>query len=142
MCTCVACAHPNWNLIPFLRYNRKGQAEQEPLKTKQARNLTSSTFTRVAQQHHHECLSQRSLFQESHAQLSDMLFADQDTTLTCHSSRIPCVRAMFQRLLCYNRKSEIEHKPLKTIGNVYMVCMPVVLRNHKLSMGLGRQMLL
>ena len=42
----------------FLCYNRKGEAEQEPLKTKQATNLRSSTFTGMAQQHHYESLSQ------------------------------------------------------------------------------------
>ena len=37
--------------------NRKGEVQQ-PLKTEQARNLTVFTFTRMAQQHHHESLSQ------------------------------------------------------------------------------------
>ena len=35
--------------------------KQEPLKTKRARNLKSSTFTRMAQQHHHKWPSQMAL---------------------------------------------------------------------------------
>ena len=35
-----------------------GEIEHKPLKTKQASNLEASTFTRVAQQHHHESLFQ------------------------------------------------------------------------------------
>ena len=42
---------------PFLCYNRKAEVDQEPQKTKQARNLKSSTFTRMAQHHYHESLS-------------------------------------------------------------------------------------
>ena len=38
--------------------NNKGELEQEPLKTKQARNLKASMFTGMAQQHHDESLSQ------------------------------------------------------------------------------------
>ena len=47
--------------LPFLCYNRKAEVEQEPQKTKLARNLKSSPLTRIAQQHHHESLSQRIL---------------------------------------------------------------------------------
>ena len=43
---------------PLLCHNRKAEVEQELQKTKQARNLKSSNFTRMAQQHHHEGLSQ------------------------------------------------------------------------------------
>ena len=39
---------------PILCFNRKGEVEQEPLKTKQARSRKSFTFTGMAQQHHHE----------------------------------------------------------------------------------------
>ena len=38
------------SFVPFLCYNRKAEVEQEPQKTKKARNLKSSTFTRMAQQ--------------------------------------------------------------------------------------------
>ena len=42
-----------------LCYNRKGEVERQPLKANQARNLKSSTFTRMTQQHQHNSLSQR-----------------------------------------------------------------------------------
>ena len=42
----------------FSSYNRKGEVERERLKTKQARNNKSSTFTQMAHQHHYESLSQ------------------------------------------------------------------------------------
>ena len=42
------------SLESFPCYNRKAEVEQEPQTTKQARNLKSSTFTRMAQQHHHD----------------------------------------------------------------------------------------
>ena len=45
-------------VYPLLCYNRKAEVEQEPQKKKQVRNLESPTFTRMAQQHHHESLSQ------------------------------------------------------------------------------------
>ena len=43
---------------PFMCYNRKAEVEQEPQKIKQGRNLKSCAFTRMAQQHHQESLSQ------------------------------------------------------------------------------------
>ena len=42
----------------LLCYNRKAEVEQEPQKIKQGRNLKSCAFTRMAQQHHQESLSQ------------------------------------------------------------------------------------
>ena len=39
--------------VMFLYYNRVSEIEQELLCTKQARNPKASTFTRMAQQHHH-----------------------------------------------------------------------------------------
>ena len=36
--------------------NRKAEVQQEPQKTKHARNIKSSTFASMAQQHHHDSL--------------------------------------------------------------------------------------
>ena len=41
--------------MPFSCFNRNGEVEKEPLKIKQARNLTAST--RMEQQHRHDSLS-------------------------------------------------------------------------------------
>ena len=41
----------------FLYYNRKAEVDQDPQKTKQARNRKSSACTRMAPQHRHESLS-------------------------------------------------------------------------------------
>ena len=53
---CNDCKHKRISHALFLCHNRKGEVEKEPLKTKQARNLKSSAFTRMAQQHHYESL--------------------------------------------------------------------------------------
>ena len=51
LCLMISASHAS--SASFMCYNRKVEVEQEPLTTEQARNLKSSTFTQMAQQHHH-----------------------------------------------------------------------------------------
>ena len=54
------------NIQPVLLcYDRKGEVEQEPLKTKQSRNPKPPTFTQTAQQHHHDQSCSGSFFTSS-----------------------------------------------------------------------------
>lgn len=49
----VICDPFSFVLLLKTKYSRKGTSEQQPHRTKQARNLKSSAVTQLAQQHHH-----------------------------------------------------------------------------------------